>query len=105
MEKWIKKHTRRLNGKKVAIIGSGPAGLTCAGDLARKGYEVTVFEALHLAGGVLVYGIPEFRLPKSIVEMEIKGLKALGVKIETNSVVGKLMSIDELFEEGFSAVY
>ena len=93
------------NGKKVAIIGSGPSGLTCAGDLAKMGYEVTIFEALHVAGGVLMYGIPEFRLPKSIVEMEIKGLKALGVKIETNSVVGKLMSIDELFEEGFSAVY
>lgn len=93
------------NGKKVAIIGSGPSGLTCAGDLAKMGYQVTVFEALHVAGGVLMYGIPEFRLPKSIVEMEIKGLKALGVKIETNSVVGKLMSIDELFEEGFEAVY
>ncbi len=93
------------NGKKVAIIGSGPSGLTCAGDLAKMGYQVTVFEALHVAGGVLMYGIPEFRLPKSIVEMEIKGLKALGVQIETNSVVGKLMSIDELFEEGFEAVY
>ncbi len=93
------------NGKKVAIIGSGPSGLTCAGDLAKMGYGVTVFEALHVAGGVLMYGIPEFRLPKSIVEMEIKGLKALGVQIETNSVVGKLMSIDELFEEGFEAVY
>ncbi len=93
------------NGKKVAIIGSGPSGLTCAGDLARMGYKVTVFEALHVAGGVLVYGIPEFRLPKTIVETEIKGLQALGVEIETNSVVGKLMSIDELFEEGFKAVY
>ena len=93
------------NGKKVAIIGSGPSGLTCAGDLAKMGYQVTIFEALHVAGGVLMYGIPEFRLPKSIVEMEIKGLKALGVQIETNWVVGKLMSIDDLFEEGFSAVY
>ena len=94
------------NGHKVAIIGSGPAGLTCASDLARKGYAVTVFEALHLAGGVLVYGIPEFRLPKSIVQMEIDGLKALGVKIETNVVIGRTISIDELFdEEGFEAVF
>ncbi len=93
------------NGKKVAIIGSGPSGLTCAGDLAKMGYQVTVFEALHVAGGVLMYGIPEFRLPKTIVEMEIKGLKALGVQIETNAVVGKLLSVDELFEEGFEAVY
>ena len=94
------------NGKKVAIIGSGPAGLTCAGDLAKKGYEVTVFEAFHLAGGVLVYGIPEFRLPKSIVQKEIDGLKALGVKIETNMVIGKVISINELIEEyGFSAVF
>lgn len=93
------------NGKKVAIIGSGPAGLTCAGDLARKGYEVTVFEALHVAGGVLVYGIPEFRLPKAIVAKEIEGLKALGVKIETNRVIGRIQSIDELFEEGFDSVF
>ena len=94
------------NGKKVAIIGSGPSGLTCAGDLAKKGYEVTVFEALHLAGGVLVYGIPEFRLPKAIVQKEIDGLKALGVKIETNMVIGKVLSIDELMEEyGFEAVF
>ncbi|MBQ6818348.1 MAG: NADPH-dependent glutamate synthase [Clostridia bacterium] len=93
------------NGHKVAIIGSGPSGLSCAGDLARMGYEVTIFEALHTPGGVLVYGIPEFRLPKAIVEKEIKGLTALGVKIETNSVVGKLISVDELFEEGFEAVY
>ena len=78
------------NGRKVAVIGSGPSGLTCAGDLARKGYEVTVYEALHLAGGVLVYGIPEFRLPKSIVQKEVDGLKALGVKIETNVVVGQI---------------
>ncbi len=93
------------NGKKVAVIGSGPAGLTCAGDLARKGYEVTVFEALHVAGGVLVYGIPEFRLPKSIVAKEIEGLKALGVKIETNMVIGRIQSIDELFEQGFDSVF
>ncbi len=94
------------NGHKVAIIGSGPSGLTCAGDLAKKGYEVTVFEALHVAGGVLVYGIPEFRLPKSIVGKEIETLKALGVKIETNMVIGKVLSIDELMAEyGFEAVF
>jgi len=94
------------NGKKVAVIGSGPSGLTCAGDLAKKGYEVTVFEALHLAGGVLVYGIPEFRLPKSIVQKEIDTLKALGVKIETNMVIGKVLSIQDLIEEyDFKAVF
>ena len=93
------------NGYKVAVIGSGPAGLTCAGDLAKKGYAVTVFEALHLAGGVLVYGIPEFRLPKAIVQKEIDGLKALGVKIETNMVIGKVLSVDELLESGFDAVF
>ena len=94
------------NGHKVAIIGSGPAGLTCAGDLAKKGYDVTVFEALHLAGGVLVYGIPEFRLPKSIVQKEVDGLKAMGVKVETNMVIGRVCSIDELMEEyGFEAVF
>ncbi len=94
------------NGHKVAVIGSGPAGLTCAGDLARKGYEVTVFEALHLAGGVLVYGIPEFRLPKSIVQKEVDGLKDLGVKIETNAVIGRSITIDELMEEfQFEAVF
>ena len=93
------------NGHKVAIIGSGPSGLTCAGDLAKKGYDVTVFEALHLAGGVLVYGIPEFRLPKAIVQKEVDGLKALGVKIETNMVIGKVLSIDELFEQGFESVF
>ena len=96
----------KSNGHKVAVIGSGPAGLTCASDLAKRGYEVTVFEALHLAGGVLVYGIPEFRLPKSIVQKEINGLISLGVKIETNTVVGKSISIDELMdEEGFEAVF
>ncbi|MBE6662210.1 MAG: NADPH-dependent glutamate synthase [Ruminococcaceae bacterium] len=94
------------NGHKVAVIGSGPAGLTCAGDLAKKGYEVTVFEALHVAGGVLVYGIPEFRLPKAIVQKEIDGLRALGVKIERNAVIGKTYTIDELMEEmGFEAVF
>ncbi len=87
------------NGHKVAVIGSGPAGLTCAGDLAKKGYKVTVFEALHLAGGVLVYGIPEFRLPKAIVQKEIDGLKDLGVDIQTNMVIGRTISIDELMEE------
>ena len=96
-----------LNGKKVAVIGSGPAGLTCAGDLAKLGYEVTIFEALHEPGGVLVYGIPEFRLPKQkIVAKEIENVKSLGVKIETNVVVGKSVKIDELLEdEGFDAVF
>lgn len=94
------------NGHKVAVIGSGPSGLSCAGDLAKKGYDVTIFEALHLAGGVLVYGIPEFRLPKAIVQKEIDGLKALGVKLETNMVIGKTLSIDELMSEfGFEAVF
>ena len=94
------------NGHRVAVVGSGPAGLTCAGDLARKGYEVTVFEALHLAGGVLVYGIPEFRLPKAIVQKEVDGLKAMGVTIATDTVVGRTISIDELMEEqGFEAVF
>ncbi len=93
------------NGHKVAVIGSGPAGLTCAGDLAKKGYEVTVFEALHKAGGVLVYGIPEFRLPKAIVQKEVDGLRDLGVKLETNVVVGKTITIDELFEMGFESVF
>lgn len=93
------------NGKKVAVVGSGPSGLTCAGDLAKKGYDVTVFEALHTAGGVLVYGIPEFRLPKSIVKKEVETLKALGVKIETNVVIGKTLTVDELFDDGFSAVF
>ncbi|MBR1689292.1 MAG: NADPH-dependent glutamate synthase [Oscillibacter sp.] len=94
------------NGHRVAVVGSGPAGLTCAGDLARKGYEVTVFEALHLAGGVLVYGIPEFRLPKSIVQKEVDGLKALGVTISTDTVVGRTITIDELMaEQGFEAVF
>ena len=94
------------NGHRVAVVGSGPSGLTCAGDLARKGYEVTVFEALHLAGGVLVYGIPEFRLPKAIVQKEVDGLKALGVTIATDTVVGRTITVDELMDEqGFEAVF
>ena len=93
------------NGHRVAIVGSGPSGLTCAGDLAKKGYEVTVYEALHTAGGVLVYGIPEFRLPKKIVAKEVDTLKKLGVKIETNVVIGKTLTIDELFELGYEAVF
>lgn len=94
------------NGHKVAIIGSGPSGLACAGDLIRKGYDVTIFEALHVAGGVLSYGIPEFRLPKAIVQKEIEGLKALGVKVETNTVVGRTVSVDELVkEEGFESIF
>ena len=95
------------NGKKVAVIGSGPAGLTCAGDLAKLGYDVTIFEALHEAGGVLTYGIPEFRLPKeTVVQSEIENVKALGVKVETNVVIGKSTTVDELLEEeGFEAVF
>ena len=94
-----------LNGHKVAIIGSGPSGLACAGDLAQLGYDVTIFEAFHKAGGVLVYGIPEFRLPKAIVEKEIEVLKARGVKVLCNTVIGKTLTVDELFEQGFEAVY
>ena len=99
--------TDKLNGKKVAVIGSGPSGLTCAGDLAKLGYDVTIFEALHEAGGVLVYGIPEFRLPKeTVVKSEIENVKKLGVKIETNVIVGKSVTIDELLnEEHFDAVF
>ena len=94
------------NGKKVAVVGAGPAGLTCAGDLARLGYEVKIFEALHEPGGVLVYGIPEFRLPKeTVVKTEIENVKKLGVEIETNVIVGRTITIDQLFEEeGFEAV-
>ncbi len=96
----------KANGHKVAVIGSGPSGLACAGDLAKKGYEVTVFEALHLAGGVLVYGIPEFRLPKAIVQKEINTLKELGVDIQTNMVIGKTISIDELMQDyGYEVVF
>lgn len=93
------------NGKKVAVVGSGPSGLTCAGDLAKKGYKVTVYEALHTAGGVLVYGIPEFRLPKSIVKKEVETLQKLGVDVETNVVIGKTLTIDELFDMGYDAVF
>ncbi|MBR2885547.1 MAG: NADPH-dependent glutamate synthase [Clostridia bacterium] len=93
------------NGHKVAIVGAGPSGLSAAGDLANSGYDVTVFEALHTPGGVLVYGIPEFRLPKAIVKEEIEKLSKLGVKIETNMVIGKIITVDELFEDGYEAVY
>ncbi len=93
------------NGKKVAVVGSGPAGITCAGELAKKGYEVTVFEALHKAGGVLSYGIPEFRLPKDLVAKEIDNVKELGVKIETNVVVGRSITVDELLQDGYDAVF
>lgn len=110
---WSREHgfvpaaPEKTNGKKVAVIGSGPAGLTCAGDLAKMGYDVTIFEALHEAGGVLVYGIPEFRLPKeNVVKKEIENVLSLGVKIETNVIVGKSVTIDELLnEEGYSAVF
>ena len=110
---WAREHgvkpkkAEKMNGHKVAVIGSGPAGLTCAGDLAKLGYDVTIFEALHEAGGVLVYGIPEFRLPKNkVVAAEVENVKALGVKIETNVVIGKATTIDELMdEEGFEAVF
>ncbi len=93
------------NGKKIAVIGSGPAGMTCAGELAKKGYDVTVFEALHKVGGVLVYGIPEFRLPKALVEAEVDNIKKLGVKFETNVVVGRSITIDELKEEGYEGIF
>ncbi len=93
------------NGMKVAVVGSGPAGLTCASDLAKKGYQVSIFEALHTAGGVLVYGIPEFRLPKAIVANEVENLKAQGVEVMTNMVIGRVLTIDELFEMGFKAVF
>ena len=95
----------QTNGIQIAVVGSGPAGLTCAAELAKKGYEVSIFEALHTAGGVLVYGIPEFRLPKAIVANEVKKLEAQGVKVMTNMVIGKVLSIDELFEMGFKAVF
>lgn len=100
-----KKPEIRENGKKVAVIGAGPAGLTCAGDLAKKGYKVTIFEAFHTAGGVLVYGIPEFRLPKSIVAKEIEGLMDLGVEIMTDMVIGKVLSVDEIMDMGYEAVF
>ena len=100
-----KEITEKPNGHRVAVIGSGPSGLTCAGDLAKKGYKVTIFEALHKAGGVLVYGIPEFRLPKAIVQKEIDKLASMGVDIQTNVVIGKTITIDELLEEGYEAVF
>ena len=90
--------TEKYNGHRVAVVGSGPSGLTCAGDLAKKGYKVTVFEALHAAGGVLVYGIPEFRLPKAIVKKEVDNLVAMGVEMQTNIVIGKTLTVDELFD-------
>ena len=98
-------HISESNGHKVAVVGSGPSGLTCAGDLAKKGYQVTVFEALHTAGGVLVYGIPEFRLPKAIVKKEVENLIAMGVDMQTNVVIGKTLTIDELFGMGYEAVF
>ena len=109
---WAREHNVKLaeaapsNGIKVAVIGAGPSGLTCAGDLAKKGYDVTIYEALHKAGGVLVYGIPEFRLPKdSVVAGEVENVKKLGVKIETNVVIGRTITIDELFEQGYKAIF
>lgn len=101
----VKANIPSFNGHKCAIIGAGPSGLACAGDLAKMGYKVTIFEALHLAGGVLIYGIPEFRLPKSIVQREIDNLKELGVEVETNIVIGKTVEIDELFEQGYDAIF
>ncbi len=115
LERWIADYAReknlkikediKLNGRKVAIVGSGPAGLSCAGELAKKGYDVTIFEALHREGGVLTYGIPEFRLPKKIVKEEIDEIKNLGVKIEKNVIVGRSITIDELVEEGYQAIF
>jgi glutamate synthase (NADPH/NADH) small chain len=106
MEKGIEDEVEiKPNGKKVAIVGAGPAGLTAAADLAKLGYDVTIFEAFHEPGGVLIYGIPEFRLPKALVKKEIEGLKKLGVKILTNVIVGKSITIDELLEEGYKAVF
>lgn len=106
MQKKVEHKKPETNGHKVAVVGAGPSGLTCAGDLARFGYEVTIFEAFHIAGGVLMYGIPEFRLPKSIVQTEIEGLRELGVNIMTNMVIGKVLSIDELINDmGFEAVF
>ena len=101
----IKSEQVKCNGKKVAVIGAGPTGITCAGELAKKGYDVTIYEALHIAGGILVYGIPEFCLPNNVVEYEIEKLKSIGVKIETNVVIGKSFTIDDLFDMGYEAVY
>lgn len=108
---WHREHSKdqpekpASNGHRIAVIGAGPSGLTCAGDLAKLGYEVTIYEALHVAGGVLSYGIPEFRLPKAIVSQEIDGLRALGVNIECNTVIGKTLTVDELFEMGYEALF
>ncbi len=108
---WYRENVNKMpekpesNGIKVAVVGSGPAGLTCASELAKKGYDVAIFEALHTAGGVLVYGIPEFRLPKAIVANEVKKLEAMGVQVMTNMVIGKVLSIDELFELGYKAIF
>ena len=108
---WYRENVNKMpekpesNDIKIAVVGSGPAGLTCASELAKKGYQVSIFEALHTAGGVLVYGIPEFRLPKAIVANEIKKLEAMGVEVMTNMVIGKVLSVDELFEMGFKAVF
>ena len=108
---WYRENVNKMpekpasNGIKVAVVGSGPAGLTCAAELAKKGYDVSIFEALHTAGGVLVYGIPEFRLPKAIVANEITKLEAQGVKVMTNMVIGRVLTIDELFEMGYKAVF
>lgn len=108
---WYRENVNKMpektasNGIKIAVVGSGPSGLTCASELAKRGYEVSVFEALHTAGGVLVYGIPEFRLPKAIVANEIKKLEAMGVRVMTNMVIGKVLSIDELFEMGYQAIF
>ncbi len=104
-DKKVEVHKPESNGHKVAVVGAGPSSLTAAGDLAKLGYEVTVYEAFHTAGGVLMYGIPEFRLPKSIVQKEIDSLKELGVNIMTNMVIGKVLSIDELMEMGYEAVF
>lgn len=103
--KEIKIEKPEKNGRKVAVIGSGPAGLTCAGDLAKMGYDVTIFEAFHVPGGVLMYGIPEFRLPKALVQKEIDTVRKLGVEIKTNMVIGKVFSLDELLDEGFEAIF
>ncbi len=100
-----KAETIQKNGRKVAVIGSGPAGLTCAGDLAKMGYQVTIFEAFHIPGGVLMYGIPEFRLPKALVQREIDNVRQLGVSIQTNMVIGKVFSLDELMAEGYQAIF
>lgn len=108
---WYRENVNKMpekpesNGVKVAVVGSGPSGLTCASELAKKGYEVSIFEALHTAGGVLVYGIPEFRLPKALVANEIKKLEAMGVQVMTNIIIGKVLSVDELFEMGYQAIF